>query len=92
MDPRLGRMLIEAGKRGCTRRSSSSSLPCRSRIRRSALSTRSAQADQQHARFRAKDSDFATLHNLWRYLRTNRKPAPIHSAFRRLCRAEYPIT
>jgi ATP-dependent helicase HrpA len=51
VDPRLARMLIEAGKLGCPARCSSSSRPCRSRTRASAPD-KQAQADQSHARFK----------------------------------------
>ncbi|MCA0321900.1 MAG: ATP-dependent RNA helicase HrpA [Actinobacteria bacterium] len=88
VDPRLGRMLIEAGKRGCTREVLVIVAALSIQDPRERPVDKEAQADQQHARFKAKDSDFATLHNLWRYLKDQQK-ALSHSAFRRLCRAEY---
>ncbi len=47
-----------------------------------------AQADQQHARFKAEDSDFLTWLNLWRYLKEQQKELS-SSAFRRMCKREY---
>ena len=47
-----------------------------------------AQADQSHARFKDERSDFATLHKLWLYLKEQQKELS-HSAFRRMCKAEY---
>ena len=49
---------------------------------------RQTQADQKHARFRDETSDFLTLLNLWRYLRTQQRDLS-SSAFRRMCRADY---
>ncbi len=46
------------------------------------------QAQQQHARFTDKDSDFLTYWNLWRYLRDKQKELS-SSAFRRMCKKEY---
>lgn len=47
-----------------------------------------AQADQQHARFKHARSDFLTLLNLWRYVRTQQRDLS-SSAFRRMCRNEF---
>ena len=47
-----------------------------------------AHADQLHARFRDESSDFLTLLNLWRYVRTRQRELS-SSAFRRMCRAEH---
>ena len=46
------------------------------------------QADQAHARFVDKTSDFLTLLNLWNYLREKEKELS-GNQFRRLCKAEY---
>ena len=46
------------------------------------------QADQQHARFTDKTSDFLTWLNLWRYLREQQRELS-GSAFRRMCKREY---
>ena len=47
-----------------------------------------AQADQQHARFKAEGSDFLTWLNLWRYLKQQQRELS-SSAFRRMCKREY---
>src|SRR6185503_2094525 len=47
-----------------------------------------AQADQLHARFKDKTSDFLTWLNLWRYLRTQQRELS-SSAFRRMCKREH---
>ena len=46
------------------------------------------QADQQHARFTDKTSDFLTWLNLWRYLREQQRELS-GSAFRRMCKREH---
>ena len=88
VDPRLGRMLIEADERGCTAEvlvivSALSIQDVRERP-----SEQQAQADQAHARFRDRTSDFASILTLWRYLKAQQK-ALSGSAFRRMCKAEY---
>ena len=47
-----------------------------------------AQADQQHARFKAEGSDFLTWLNLWRYLKEQQRELS-SSAFRRMCKREF---
>ena len=46
------------------------------------------QADQLHARFTDKTSDFLTWLNLWRYLREQQRELS-GSAFRRMCKREH---
>lgn len=88
IDPRLGRMLIEAEKNGCA----SDVL-----IIVAALSMQDVRerpeafkedSDRAHARFLDPTSDFITYLNLWRYLRTMSRDLS-NSAFRRLCRREF---
>ncbi len=88
LDPRLARMVVEAGRLGCTREVLVLVAALSIQDPRERPVDKEAQADQQHARFRDESSDFASLHTLWRYLKTQQK-ALSHSAFRRMCRAEY---
>ncbi len=88
LDPRLARMVVEAGRLGCTREVLVLVAALSIQDPRERPVDKAAQADQQHARFRHDTSDFATLHNLWRYLKAQQKELS-HSAFRRMCRAEY---
>lgn len=88
VDPRLGRMLIEAGKRGCTREVLVMVAALSIQDPRERPVDKQTQADQQHARFKDPSSDFATYLNLWTYLKQQQK-ALSHSAFRRMCKAEY---
>ena len=88
LDPRLGRMVVEAGRLGCTREVLVIVSALSIQDPRERPVDREAQADQSHARFTDDRSDFATLHTLWRYLKDQQK-ALSHSAFRRMCKSEY---
>ncbi len=88
VDPRLGRMVLEADRRGCLREVLVVTAALSIQDPRERPSEAQAQADQKHARFRDETSDFLTLLNLWRYVRTQQRELS-SSAFRRMCRAEY---
>ena len=88
LDPRLGRMVIEAGRLGCTREVLVVVAALSIQDPRERPVDKEAQADQSHARFKDQRSDFATLHTLWLYLKEQQKELS-HSAFRRMCKAEY---
>ena len=88
LDPRLGRMILEAGRNGCVREvliitAALSIIDPRERP----ADARQA-ADEMHARFAEPGSDFLAFLNLWDYLR-ERQSKLSTSAFRRLCRREY---
>ena len=88
VDPRLGRMLIEADRNGCLDEvliiASALSIP----DPRQRPADRRQAADELHARFAAEGSDFLTWLNLWHYLREQRDVRS-GSQFRRLCRSEH---
>jgi ATP-dependent helicase HrpA len=88
VDPRLGRMVLEADRLGCLREVLVVAAALSIQDPRERPADQQAQADQKHARFRDESSDFLTLLNLWRYLRTRQRELS-SSAFRRMCRAEY---
>jgi ATP-dependent RNA helicase HrpA len=88
IDPRLGRMVIESGKHGVTRDVMAIVAGLSIQDPRERPLEKRPQADQMHARFTDKTSDFLTLLNLWNYAKTKEKELS-SSAFRRLCRAEY---
>ena len=88
VNPRLGRMILEAGRHGCAREvliitAALSIVDPRERP----ADARQA-ADEMHARFAEPGSDFLAFLNLWDYLR-ERQSQLSASAFRRLCRREY---
>ena len=88
VDPRMGRMILEAERRGVLREvlviTAALSLP----DPRERPLEHQAQADQLHARFRHEHSDFLSVWNLWEHVRTQQRELS-SSAFRRLCRAEF---
>ena len=88
VDPRLGRMLIEAGQLGCAREVLIIVAALSMQDPRERPADKQTQADQSHARFRDEHSDFVSLLNLWAYLKEQQK-ALSHSAFRRMCRTEF---
>ena len=88
VDPRLGRMILEAGGNGCAREvliitAALSIVDPRERP----ADSREA-ADAMHARFAEPGSDFLAFLNLWDYLRDQQRELSA-SAFRRMCRREY---
>ena len=88
LDPRLARMVVEAGRLGCTREVLVLVAALSIQDPRERPADKEAQAAQSHARFKDERSDFASLLTLWRYLKTRQKDLS-GSAFRRMCRAEY---
>ena len=88
IDPRLGRMLLEAERLGCA----SEVLVIVAALSIQDVRERPAEhqgtADASHARLANPHSDFITYLNLWRYLAVQARDLS-GSAFRRLCRAEF---
>lgn len=88
LDPRLGRMILQADTEGCLREvlvlAAALSIP----DPRERPAGREEAARQKHARFADDTSDFLSYLNLWNYLRDQRK-ALSGSAFRRMCREEF---
>ena len=92
IDPRLGRMLLEAERLGCVRDVlvivAALSLQDPRERPGADHPVERAQADQLHARFKAERSDFLTWLNLWNHLRQQQKELS-GSAFRRMCKREF---
>ncbi|MCL2583254.1 MAG: ATP-dependent RNA helicase HrpA, partial [Streptosporangiales bacterium] len=88
VDPRVARMIIEAGKQGCAREVLviASALSIQDPRERPADDRQ--KADAAHARFAQPESDFLAYVALWDYLGEKQRELS-GSAFRRLCRAEY---
>lgn len=88
IDPRLGRMLLEAERLGCA----SEVLVIVAALSIQDVRERPAEhqgtADASHARLSDPHSDFITYLNLWRYLAVQARDLS-GSAFRRMCRAEF---
>jgi ATP-dependent helicase HrpA len=88
IDPRLGRMILEAERLGCVREVIVIAAALSLQDPRERPAEFQAQSDQQHARFRAEGSDFLTWLNLWRYLKEQQQELS-SSAFRRMCKREF---
>ncbi|HEU5454191.1 MAG TPA: ATP-dependent RNA helicase HrpA, partial [Nocardioides sp.] len=88
VDPRLGRMILEAERLGCLRDVLVIAAALSLQDPRERPAELQAQADQAHARFRDQTSDFLTWLNLWRYLREQQRELS-SSAFRRMCKREF---
>ncbi|MBN9103933.1 MAG: ATP-dependent RNA helicase HrpA [Propionibacteriaceae bacterium] len=98
VDPRLGRMLVEADRLGCLREVLAITAGIAIPDVRERPEAEQAAADTAHRRFWAPmdgsdqptpdGSDIAALLRLWHYLRDRRKELS-GNAFRRLCRSEY---
>ena len=88
LDPRVGRMILQADAEGCVREvlvlAAALSIP----DPRERPADREDAARQKHARFADERSDFISYLNLWRYLREQRKERS-GNAFRRMCREEF---
>jgi ATP-dependent helicase HrpA len=88
VDPRIGRMIIEAEREGCVRDvlviSAALSIPD---PRERPLDHEEA-ARAKHARFADEHSDFIGYLNLWRYLQSQRAERS-GNQFRRMCREEF---
>ncbi len=88
IDPRLARMLLEADRLGCASEVLVIVAALSIQDVRERPLERQQQADQAHARFADRTSDFLTYLNMWRYLSVASRDMS-GSAFRRLCRNEY---
>ncbi len=88
IDPRLGRMLIEAGRMGCVREVMVIVAALSVQDVRERPSDQQQAADEKHRRFADPTSDFLSLLTLWDYLREQQRELS-GSAFRRLCRSEF---
>jgi ATP-dependent helicase HrpA len=87
-DPRLARMLLEAGRLGCAREVLVIVAALSIQDPRERPADRQEAADERHRRFADKGSDFLTWLNLWRYLHEQQSSLSSNQ-FRKLCRAEF---
>lgn len=88
VDPRLGRMMVEASSRDCLGEVTvlAAALSIQD-VRERPTEQRDA-ADALHRRFADEKSDFSALLNLWRYIGERQRELS-SSQFRRLCRREH---
>ena len=88
IDPRLGRMVLEADRLGCAREVTVIAAALSIQDPRERPVEHRSQADQLHARFTDRSSDFLTYVNLWRYLRSLEGEIS-RSQVRKRCKAEF---
>jgi ATP-dependent helicase HrpA len=88
VDPRLGRMVLEADARACADEVIVIAAALSIQDPRERPADRQAAADQSHARFADETSDFVAFLNLWRYVRDERR-ALSSNQFRKRCKAEF---
>ncbi|MFK0005735.1 ATP-dependent RNA helicase HrpA [Paenarthrobacter sp. NPDC090520] len=88
VDPRLGRMIVEAGKRGCVREVMILAAALTIQDPRERPTDKQQLASEKHARFRDENSDFTGYLNLWNYVQEKQRELS-STQFRRLCRTEF---
>ncbi|MBT2531799.1 ATP-dependent RNA helicase HrpA [Arthrobacter sp. ISL-48] len=88
VDPRLGRMIVEAGRRGCVREVMILAAALTIQDPRERPTDKQQLAAEKHARFRDENSDFTGFLNLWNYLQEKQQELS-STQFRRLCRTEF---
>jgi ATP-dependent helicase HrpA len=88
IDPRLGRMVLEADRHACVREVLVIAAALSIQDPRERPVDERAQADASHRRFDVDGSDLLSIVALWDYLRAEQR-ARSSNQFRKLCRAEY---
>ncbi|HLU45018.1 MAG TPA: ATP-dependent RNA helicase HrpA [Natronosporangium sp.] len=88
IDPRLGRMVLEADRNGCLREVSIIAAALSIQDPRERPADKRETADALHARFADDRSDFLAFLNLWEYLQEQQQLRS-GSQFRRMCRDEF---
>ncbi len=88
VDPRYGRIIVEARRLGCVREATIIAAGLSIQDPRERPVEHREAAATSHARFADPDSDFASYLTLWRYLREQRSQLSSNQ-FRRMCREQY---
>ena len=86
VDPRLGRMIVESGKRGCVREVMILAAALTIQDPRERPTDKQQLAAEKHSRFRDENSDFTGYLNLWNYLQEKQQELS-STAFRQIGRA-----
>src|SRR5690242_19106043 len=88
VDPRLGRMILEAKHHGCVREVLIITAALSIQDPRERPADQREAADAMHARFAEPGSDFLAFLTLWDYLHDRQRELS-GSSFRKMCRREY---
>ncbi|MGX7828341.1 ATP-dependent RNA helicase HrpA [Actinokineospora sp. 24-640] len=88
VDPRMGRMVVEAGRTGAVAEVMVIAAALSIQDPRERPQEQQQAAAEKHARFADPDSDFLSYLNLWNHLREQQKELS-SNRFRKTCRAEF---
>ena len=88
VDPRLGRMILEGDRNGCTREVMVIAAALSIQDMRERPTEHQQAADEKHRRFADPRSDFLAYLNLWDHVREQQRELS-SSAFRRMCKREF---
>ena len=88
VDPRMGRMILEAERTGCAREVIVIAAALSIQDPRERPVEKRQAADELHRRFADETSDFLAYLNLWNYLRDKQDELP-SGQFRRMCHREF---
>ncbi|MBG7603307.1 MAG: ATP-dependent RNA helicase HrpA, partial [Actinobacteria bacterium] len=88
IDPRLGRMVLEADRQNCVREVMVIASALSIQDPRERPDDKREKANELHNRFKVEGSDLLTLVALWDYLRLKQRELS-GNQFRRMCRAEF---
>ncbi|TFH20789.1 MAG: ATP-dependent RNA helicase HrpA, partial [Acidimicrobiales bacterium] len=88
VDPRLGRMVLEADRLGCVREVLVIASALSIQDPRERPQDKREQANEFHNRFKVEGSDLLSIVALWDYLRTQQRELS-GNQFRRMCRKEF---
>jgi ATP-dependent helicase HrpA len=88
VDPRLGRMVLEADRLGCVREVLVIASALSIQDPRERPQDKREQANEFHNRFKVDGSDLLSIVALWEYLRTQQRELS-GNQFRRMCRKEF---
>lgn len=88
IDPRLGRMVIEAAKNGSLHEVMMIVSALSIQDPRERPQEKQQASDEKHRRFADKDSDFLAFVNLWHYIQTQQKELS-KNQFRKQCQKDY---
>ena len=88
VDPRLGRMVLEAERNGCVREVLVIAAALAIQDPRERPTGKEQAAAESHRRFADPESDFVAYLNLWRHIR-DRQRELTSNQFRKLCKAEF---
>ena len=89
LDPRLSRMLIEAGKEGCIGEMTIIVAALSIQDPRERPVEKAQEADRGHAAFHDAQSDFVTLLNIWQRYHSHWQKVKSNNQMKRFCREHY---